>query len=168
MRVFTRKRILTALFTALSLMVTSAAFSQLTAGGLSFDGVNDKVRIVRSTTPPPSNIAIGDTSFNISDVITIESWIYPESGSNFNVQSVLAKSQRSPTSAQTGYIFPRTNDNWNNIAFLINFNGLGWRQLTAPYPGKDSWHHVAATYDGSYMRIFIDGLLVNQMAITGT
>ena len=168
MRVFTRKRILTALFTAFSLMVASTGFSQLTAGALSFDGVNDKLRIVRSTTPPPGNVAIGDTSFNISDVITIESWIYPESGANFNVQSVLAKSQRSPTSAQTGYIFPRTNDNWNNIAFLINFNGLGWRQLTAPYPGKDSWHHVAATYDGSYMRIFIDGLLVNQMAVTGT
>jgi len=168
MRLFTRKRILTAFFTTLCLVFSGTAFSQLTAGGLSFDGVNDKVRIVRSFTPPPSNIAIGDTSFNISDVITIESWIHPESGAPYNVQSVLAKSQRSPTSAQTGYIFPRTNDNWNNIVFLLNFNGLGWRQLTAPYPGKDTWHHVAATYDGSYMRIYIDGVLANQMAITGT
>ncbi|HCL06907.1 MAG TPA: hypothetical protein DHW64_13550, partial [Chitinophagaceae bacterium] len=168
MRFFTRKRILTALFTSLLLMIAGVTFGQLTAGGLSFDGVNDKVRIVRSYTPPPSNVAIGDTSFNISDVITIESWIYPESGATYNVQSVLTKSQRSPTSAQTGYIFPRTNDNWNNIAFLINFNGLGWRQLTAPYPGKDSWHHVAATYDGAFMRIYIDGVLANQMAITGS
>lgn len=168
MRLFTQKRMLTGLFTSLSLIISVAAFSQLTAGGLSFDGVNDKVNIIRSYTPAPSNNPIGDTSFNISDVITIESWIYPESGAANNVQSVVSKSRRLTAATQTGYIFPRTNDNWNNIVFLINFNGLGWRQLTAPYPGKDSWHHVAATYDGAYMRIFIDGVMANEMAITGS
>lgn len=169
MRFFTQKRTLTVLFTSLSLMISSVAFSQLTAGGLNFDGVNDKVRIVRSYTPPPSNNAIGDTSFNISDVITIESWIRPESGASFDVQSVVSKSMKGATAGtQTGYIFPRTNDNWNNIVFLLNFNVLGWKVLSAPYPGKDSWHHVAATYDGAFMRIYIDGVLANQMAIAGS
>lgn len=168
MRFFTSKRTLTALFTSLLLTISGAAISQLTAGGLSFDGINDKVRIARGVTPPPTNAPIGDTSFNINDVITIESWIHPESGANYNVQSVVSKSNKLTTSTQTGYIFPRTNDNWNNIVFLINFNGLGWRQLTAPYPGKDSWHHVAATYDGAFMRIYIDGVMANQMAIAGT
>ncbi len=168
MRFFTHKGMLAVFFISFLLMISGVVFSQSTAGALSFDGVDDKVRIVRSTTPPPGNIAIGDTAFNISDVITIESWIYPESGASYNVQSVLSKSLKLSASTQTGYIFPRTNDNWNNIVFLINFNGLGWRQLSAPYPGKDSWHHVAATYDGAYMRIYIDGVMANQMAITGT
>lgn len=165
MRFFTRREILTVVFTCLSFVFSVSAYSQLTAGALSFDGVNDKVRVVRNTI---SGNDLGDASFNISDVITIESWINPESGGGFNTQSVVSKSQRIPTSAQTGYIFPRTNDNWNNISFLLNINGQGWKQLTAPYPGKDSWHHVAATYDGFFMRIYIDGVLANQMAVTGS
>lgn len=165
MLLYTRKRILPFVFALLSLCIATVSFAQPSAGALSFDGVNDKILIKRSTI---AGTDIGDPSFNISDAITIESWINPESGGGFNVQSVVSKSQRNPNTAQNGYIFPRTNDNWNNIVFLLNFNGLGWRQLTAPYPGKDVWHHVAATYDGSYMRIFIDGVLANQMAITGT
>jgi len=165
MRFFTQRRILTTVFTALSLMFSGVAFSQLTAGGLSFDGINDKVRVVRSTI---SGNDIGDVSFNITDAITIESWMYVPSGSAFNVQSVVTKSQRLPASAQTGYVFPRTNDNWANIRFQVNFNGLGWREVVTPYPGKDAWHHVAATYDGTYMRIYINGVLANQLAVAGT
>lgn len=165
MRFFTQRRILTVVFTTLSLLFSSVTFGQLTAGGLNFDGVNDKVRVVRSTI---SGNDIGDASFNISDVITIESWLYIPSGSAYNVQSVVAKSQRLPASAQTGYVFPRTNDNWANIRFQVNFNGLGWKEVVAPYPGKDSWHHVAATYDGTYMRLYINGVLANQLAVSGT
>lgn len=165
MRLFTQRRIFTSVLTAFSLLLSSVAFSQLTAGGLNFDGTNDKVRVVRNTI---AGNDIGDASFNISDVITIESWLYVPSGSAFNVQSVVAKSQRLPASAQTGYVFPRTNDNWANIRFQLNFNGIGWKEVIAPYPGKDSWHHVAATYDGTYMRIYINGVLANQLAVTGT
>jgi len=166
MRFFTRKVFQVSVLSTLLAFIVTAAFGQATAGALSFDGVNDKVLVKRSTTS--GGVNIGDPSFNINDVITIEAWLNPESGGGFNVQSVLSKSQRFPATAQNGYIFPRTNDNWNNIAFLLNFNGLGWKQLTAPYPGKDSWHHVAATYDGFYMRIFIDGIMMNEMAVTGT
>jgi len=166
MRFFTRKALQLSILTILLFSTALTSFGQATAGALSFDGVNDKLVVKRSTTP--GGVNIGDPSFNINDVITIEAWLNPESGGGFNVQSVLAKSQRFPTTAQNSYIFPRTNDNWNNIVFLLNFNGIGWKQLSAPYPGKDSWHHVAATYDGSFMRIYIDGIMVNQMAVTGT
>ncbi|MGV3594327.1 MAG: LamG-like jellyroll fold domain-containing protein [Sediminibacterium sp.] len=166
MRFFTRKVCQLSIFTLLILSTAITTFGQVTAGALSFDGVNDKVLVKRSTTS--GGVNIGDPSFNITDVITIEAWLNPESGGGSNVQTVLSKSQRFPVSAQNGYIFPRTNDNWNNIAFLLNFNGMGWKQLTAPYPGKDSWHHVAATYDGAFMRIYIDGVMMNEMAVTGT
>ena len=35
--------------------------------------------------------------------------------------------------------------------------GDAWREL-GPYPVADGWHHIAFTWDGEYMRLFIDGI----------
>ncbi len=49
---------------------------------------------------------------------------------------------------------------------IINFNiGNGsWHEISTPANSVqlNSWHHVAATYDGATMRIFIDGELAVQ------
>lgn len=158
MRLFTRMRILSALFTTLSIFLSVAAFSQLTAGGLSFDGLNDKVRVERTPN-------IGDSSLNsISDVITVEAWISPDAGGTIT-QNILSKSQRLPSSAQTGYIL-RTKDRWQTVTFMLKFNGVAsWTEVTAAYPGLGAWHHVAATYDGTFMKIYIDGVMANQVTV---
>ncbi len=161
-RVPLRKSMVLALMAMLSF---GSAFGQAPASGLDFDGVNDLVII-----PVKPNL-------NISSAITIETWIYPTKGSG--IQNVISKSSGT---SNTGYIFPRTygsainNSAWKNLDFLLYINSsTGWQTLSVPYTTDPSglyklnqWHHVAATYDGSEMRIYIDGILKGSKIFYGT
>lgn len=123
------------------------------AGALSFDGQNDFVII-------PVKPAM-----NVTSNLTIEAWIKPAKSTG--VQDVVSKSA---AAASNSYIFPRTINGWTTIEFLLNINGAGWRTLRIPY-GADklnAWHHVAATYDGYTMRIYIDGVQSGSLNFSGT
>ncbi len=147
----TRKLFLNSLLSVFLLFVVSATKGQTNA--LNFDGVNDRM------------IVGSDTALNLNSTITIESWIKPEAGGG-NTQTVISKSSYLQNS---GYIFPRTNDNWNNIVFYLNFNAIGWEGLEVPYTGSaGTWTHVAATYDGGYMRIYINGVMAGEREVIGT
>jgi hypothetical protein len=123
------------------------------ASALHFDGSNDNV------------IVPVKSALNVVSAITIEAWIKPTKTSG--VQDVMSKSS---ASSSNGYIFPRTTGGWATIEFLVNINSAGWKTLKVPY-GTDKigqWHHVAATYDGFTMRIFIDGAQAGFFNFAGT
>ena len=48
----------------------------------------------------------------------------------------------------------------------LHLNGR-YVQLTAAYPALNEWHHVAATYDGYFMRLYLDGVLVASKEAQG-
>ena len=121
-----------------------------TANALDFDGTNDNIIV-------PSN-----SSSNISSAITIEGWLYATK--NSGVQNVLSKSSRS---VNNGYIFPRTDNGWTDFVFYISLNN-SWITVSYPYPSLNSWHHLAATYDGSNIKLYLDGNLVKTQAASGT
>jgi uncharacterized repeat protein (TIGR03803 family) len=112
------------------------------AAALNFDGASTFVSV-------PDNAGL-----DISGTITLEAWVYATNGSG--TQDVICKS--SCTTSNTGYIFPRTDDGWNNFVAYFYIGG-GWQTLSAPYAGLNQWHHLAATYDGSYIRLYQDGVL---------
>jgi choice-of-anchor A domain-containing protein len=118
------------------------------AGTLHFDGVNDQVVVPNSA------------SLNINKTITLESWIKPTNSSRL-IQSVASKSTRT---VNNGYIFPRTDDGWQTLSFYLHVNGV-WEKVFVPYPAINEWHHVSATYDGYYMRVYIDGVLKGSKLI---
>jgi hypothetical protein len=117
---------------------------------LDFDGTNDNVLIN------------SNSSLNITTSITLEAWIYATK--NSGVQNVICKSSNS---SNNGYIFPRTDDGWNNFVIYLHLNG-GWKTVSYPYPALNEWHHLAATYDGSNIKLYLDGSLVKTQAATGT
>lgn len=123
---------------------------RFTANALSFDGTDDVVTISRKA------------EHDISSAITLEAWVYATKSSG--VQNVIAKSAAGGSS---GYIFPRTDDGWTNTTFWLYIAGSGWRAFSAPFPGRDAWHHLAATYDGSNVKIYVDGTLQTTQAQTG-
>jgi hypothetical protein len=123
---------------------------QFAGNALSFDGTDDVVNIADNTT------------LDITTAITLEAWVY--ASKNTGVQNVVCKSSNAPN---TGYIFPRTDNGWTNVVLYLHIGG-GWRTLSAPYGLLNAWHHLAATYDGAMMRLYIDGVLAASQAQTGT
>jgi len=122
------------------------------ASGLNLDGFNDNISI-------PANPVLNSPAF------TIESWIYP-TGGTITVQHVLSKSSGFGT---TGYKFPKTNDRWTSFSFDLSVDGE-WQTVSAQFPQNalNQWSHLSATYDGYFMRIYLNGQLVGSKETTGT
>lgn len=127
----------------------SASPVQFAANALAFDGLDDYVSVPNSS------------SLNISSAITLEAWIYATK--NLGIQNVTSKSN---LVTNNGYIFPRTDDGWNNVIVYL-FIGSSWQTLSAAYPSLNAWHHLAATYDGATMKLYINGVLAASRAQTG-
>lgn len=51
------------------------------------------------------------------------------------------------------------------ISFLLN--NQGWRELSAGNLFPNRWYHIAATYDGAFMRLYVDGEMIDFLACRG-
>ena len=59
--------------------------------------------------------------------------------------------------------------NTDQIRFNINFVNAGWKNVTASSSvDKNRWYTVVGTYDGSVMKLYIDGELSGTLEITDT
>jgi hypothetical protein len=91
-----------------------------------------------------------DLSFNGRNPFTLEAWIRPE---RLNAQTlrVFSSEDRHTT---TGTLLGVRSD---GIVFS-RFAANRWNTVKAPAV-KDRWQHVVATYDGTTMRLYVDGQL---------
>ena len=116
---------------------------------LKFDGKNDYVKIPDAP------------SINIDDIITIEAWVQFNEG--YVIQSIISKSSISQANS---FVFPRF-DKKNQFTFWLH-NGDTWQTLNVgsviPYM---EWNHVVGTYDGSEMKIYVDGTLTGAQSASG-
>jgi hypothetical protein len=55
----------------------------------------------------------------------------------------------------------------SDFAFLINFGGTAKWLVSNGFPLKDVWYHVALTYDGAFMRFYINGAVDTETTATG-
>jgi hypothetical protein len=57
----------------------------------------------------------------------------------------------------------------NKVQFALNTGGATPKKLnSATALSANTWYHIAATYDGSTMKIYINGTLDASMSATGT
>ncbi len=116
---------------------------------VSFDGVNDQVAVSDST------------SLDLTDEMTLEAWVRPTSA-NSGWRTVVLKEQADDLvyglyAAATGY----------RPSGHVFVDGDDERvQAPAALPANE-WSHLATTYDGSALRIYVNGTLADTFATTG-
>lgn len=91
--------------------------------------------------------------------ITLEAWVNLDNTSSW--QRVIAKSNK-----QQGFDYLFLVGNADDIRFIIGINeeeaGISAGEITTGV-----WHHLVGTYDGSELRIYVDGELKGRTAVTG-
>ena len=139
------------LFTLLTLIFIN--LNSFTQNAISFDGTNDQVDCGN------------DTSVQITGTaITLEAWIYPTSWkTNIWQGNIINKEALSGG----GYMLRC------GAGGKLNFNigsGPGWNEISSSTNilTLNTWQHVAGTYDGSFLRIYLNGVLVDSLTKTIT
>ena len=129
---------------------TGTAYIDTTAFALDFDGANDFVDSGNG-----ASVRVTGTQITIEAIIRADAW-----RANVWEGSIVNKEQN--TGGDRGYML-RAGANGR-----LNFNlGSGsWHEITSPVGAMvtDTFYHVAGTYDGATMRLFIDGTPVASAA----
>ncbi|MDQ3099205.1 MAG: DUF2341 domain-containing protein [bacterium] len=117
-------------------------------GGV-FDNTNDVVTVTTTTALSPANAITLSTWFKVPSSTTIESFI--NKGATGNV----------------GYDLYMTNG--SVMEFNLGINSTEYDVVSNSTLDDGTWHHVVGTYDGSVMKMYIDGVLqTDTVSIAGT
>ncbi|MDD9266046.1 LamG domain-containing protein [Paenibacillus sp. GCM10023248] len=111
---------------------------------LSFDGVDDAVNCGNSSV------------FDLTQ-LTVECWIKPGTA-QVDYANIIDKSHTSTT----GWAFE-----YNSTTSQVYFFVGGAKAYTLTALKDNRWHHIAATYDGVTIRIYVDGVLEGSGACPG-
>jgi Concanavalin A-like lectin/glucanases superfamily len=118
-------------------------------GALRFDGVDDLVEVVSSASLEPT------------DAITVEAWVYPEIAEG-GWRTVALKE----TSRGLSYALYAS----DAVHRPSGYFRIDDSELPVPSTNRlplNTWSHVATTYDGSHMRVFVNGVLVHSTSRNG-
>jgi hypothetical protein len=112
-----------------------------------FDGVDDFIHV------------LDNSSLDITGGITLVAWIYP---SEKKTQHIVRKGPEANTSPYDLHL-SQTGD----VIFSLTLNG-GSPEVRKIGYDVNRWTFVAGTYDGTSMKLYVDGVLANTLPTTGS
>ena len=119
---------------------------------LQFDGIDDYISIADSP------------SLNPTEEITIETWVRPGSLPQVGWNKIVAKPYTSHADPWQQYALTLHD---NQFVFELNAGGTKQGVTGAEILTPDTWYHVAGTYDGSEMKIYVNGELSGTLSKSG-
>ena len=130
------------------------SFAQ-TGNVLNFDGTNDQVNLGNSLS----------SEIDPLNTITVEAWVYPTQLTSYN--GLIVGNYAYPTdNGQLQFALRRDGTSYN---FFVN-DGPSIKGVSAPSSvNLNTWTHIAGVWDGSEIRIYINGVLQGTTSgVTGT
>ena len=105
-----------------------------------------------------------DATLDIRDQITMMAWIQPGANLTADWRTIMGKS---PTSVlgQTTFSYDFRTDNSGVLRFSLNIGG--WQFILGPILEEGTWYHIAGTYDGAEVLLYIDGEPIGTAAASG-
>lgn len=120
---------------------------------LNFDGANDVVNLGAGLT----------TYFTGRTQVSIQAWVRPETNTGLGT---IVGNYNYPSNINAMQMMLRRDN--GNYAFYLD-SGSGYTSVSAVGSVVvNTWQHVTGTWDGTTMRIYVNGVLANSSAKTGT
>src|SRR5438093_1890348 len=113
-----------------------------------FDGIDDYIEV-----PDSSDL-------HVSSGITIAAWVYLQADHTGGAPTMIRK--------QGSFLLELGDAGTNRPAFVLWCSDGTHTRLDGPPVPKFEWHHWAGTYDGTQMRLYIDGAAVSSLAVSKT
>ena len=140
----------TATRTPIIATVGTTNLSAPTGNALDFDGTSDYVSTVYNT------------AYNLSN-LTVEAWVYLTATGNRYVATKYIHA-----SAYGGYWLMTGYNGTSNIAFGLGQGSGNWDVASsATNISLNTWTHIAGTYDGTTIKVFINGVQAGSKAYSG-
>jgi len=121
-------------------------------GALSFNGVSDLV------------VINGSASLNLGSAMTQEAWVYPTAPTSF--QSTWSTILHRETDAY--YLHVSSPQGSLRPAGGATYNGSESYVASPSVIPLNAWTHLAVTYDGTMMKLYVNGVQVASKAASGT
>ena len=133
-------------------MTASASVPGVVGRGLRFDGVNDGVDV-----PASSELNLGTSA-------TLSAWARPETW-QAEVGPIIAKSVTNGLEPTQNSYFIRATD--GDLNFLARTRSTDQAAFWNGWTMLETWHYIAGTYDGAALRLYFDGMEVDEVPATG-
>lgn len=143
------------------LLVNGTAFVPGKVGQtFSFDGQDDYIEIPNAPNLNPTN------------ALSVEAWYKTVSFAGDGNNPIVDKGYSSHVYPFYQYHLGVTGDlytnNQNAFNFSVTAGGIVRTVFIDHFWEPDRWYHLVGTYDGSWLRLYVDGTLVDSAALSGT